>query len=101
MISAEKLKKLQSANNMLDEKYGEKGTVSRAEFDAKAQAWYYAELLREERKKRHISQSQLASLVGKSRTYITALEKGQTDMQLSTFIMMSRALGMNFSLVVG
>ncbi len=101
MISKEKLSKLQSANSMLDEKYGEVGSTSRAEFDAKAQAWYYAELLREERKKRHISQIQLAKLVGKSRTYITALEKGQTDMQLSTFIMMSRALGMNFSLVVG
>lgn len=101
MLSAEKLNKLQSVNTMLDEKYGKKGTTSRAEFDAKAQAWYYAELLREERKKRHISQSQLASIIGKSRTYITALEKGQTDMQLSTFIMMSRALGLNFSLVVG
>lgn len=101
MLNAEKLGKLQSVNTMLDEKYGEKGTASRAEFDAKAQAWYYAELLRDERKKRGISQSQLASLVGKSRTYITALEKGQTDMQLSTFIMVSRALGLNFSLVVG
>ena len=101
MLHAEKLGKLQSVNTMLDEKYGENGTVSRAEFDAKAQAWYYAELLRDERKKRGISQSQLASLVGKSRTYITALEKGQTDMQLSTFIMVSRALGLNFSLVVG
>ena len=101
MISTDKLSKLQSANSMLDEKYGEKGSASRVEFDAKAQAWYYAELLREERKKRRISQSQLANLVGKSRTYITALEKGQTDMQLSTFIMVSRALGMNFSLVMG
>lgn len=101
MLNTDKLNKLQSVNDMLDEKYGEQGSVSRAEFDAKAQAWYYAELLREERKKRHISQSQLAQIVGKSRTYITALEKGQTDMQLSTFIMMSRALGLNFSLVVG
>ncbi len=101
MISVEKLSKLQSANSMLDEKYGKKGSASRAEFDAKAQSWYYAELLREERKKRHISQEQLANLIGKSRTYITALEKGQTDMQLSTFILMSRALGLNFSLVVG
>ena len=101
MISAEKLSKLHSVNDMLDEKYGKKGTASRAEFEAKAQAWYYAELLRDERKKRHITQGQLASLIGKSRTYVTALEKGQTDMQLSTFIMMSRALGMNFSLVVG
>ncbi len=97
----EKLKGLPTANEMLDEKYGKKGTTSRAEFEARAQAWYYAEILREERKRRGISQSKLASLVGKSRTYITALEKGQTDMQLSTFIMLSRALGLDFSLVVG
>lgn len=101
MLNTEKLKGLPTANEMLDEKYGKKGTTSRAEFEARAQAWYYAELLREERKRRGISQSKLASLVGKSRTYITALEKGQTDMQLSTFIMLSRALGLDFSLVVG
>ena len=101
MLNMEKLKGLPTANEMLDEKYGKKGTTSRAEFEARAQAWYYAELLREERKRRGISQSKLASLVGKSRTYITAVEKGQTDMQLSTFIMLSRALGLDFSLVVG
>ena len=101
MLNMEKLKGLPTANEMLDEKYDKKGTTSRAEFEARAQAWYYAELLREERKRRGISQSKLASLVGKSRTYITALEKGQTDMQLSTFIMLSRALGLDFSLVVG
>ena len=101
MLYMDKLKGLPTANEMLDEKYGKKGTTSRAEFEARAQAWYYAELLREERKRRGISQSKLASLVGKSRTYITALEKGQTDMQLSTFIMLSRALGLDFSLVVG
>ena len=88
-------------NSVLDDKYGKEGTASRAEFNAKAQAWYLAEVLREERKKRNISQNQLASLIGKSRTYITALEKGQTDMQLSTFLMVARALGLNFSLVVG
>ena len=82
MLNMEKLKGLPTANEMLDEKYGKKGTTSRAEFEARAQAWYYAELLREERKRRGISQSKLASLVGKTRTYITALEKGQTDMQL-------------------
>lgn len=93
--------KLTSMNTILDEKYGSEGTASRAEFNAKAQAWYLAEVLREERKKRKISQNQLATLIGKSRPYITALEKGQTDMQLSTFLMLSRALGLNFSLVVG
>ena len=104
MLNMEKLKGkiiLDTRNICPLEKYGKKGTTSRAEFEARAQAWYYAELLREERKRRGISQSKLASLVGKSRTYITALEKGQTDMQLSTFIMLSRALGLDFSLVMG
>ena len=100
MLSREKLNKLESVNAALDNKYGEKGFASRAEFDAKTQAWYYAELLRDERKKRRITQQQLANIIGKSRTYITALEKGQTDMQLSTFIMISRALEMKFSLVL-
>lgn len=101
MINPEKLKGMRTANALLDEEYGNNGTDTRREFNAKAQAWYYAELLREERKRQHISQVELANLIGKSRTYITALEKGQTDMQLSTFLMLSRALGMNFSLVVG
>lgn len=101
MINPEKLKGMKTANALLDEEYGKNGTETRREFNAKAQAWYYAELLREERKKQRISQTELANLIGKSRTYITALEKGQTDMQLSTFLMLSRALGLNFSLVVG
>lgn len=101
MITPEKLKGMKTAGQLFDEKYGNEGTESRREFNAKAQAWYYAELLKEERKKQKISQAQLANIIGKSRTYITALEKGQTDMQLSTFLMLSRALGLNFSLVVG
>lgn len=96
-----KTTKFTSMNEVLDAKYGEEGTASRAEFNAKAQAWYLAELLREERKRQKMSQSELAANIGKSRTYVTALEKGQTDMQLSTFLMMSRALGLNFSLVMG
>ena len=51
MISVEKLKKLESVNAALNNKYGEKGSASRAEFDAKIQAWY----LRDERKKRRIT----------------------------------------------
>ncbi len=87
-------------NSVLSEKYGEEGTTTRTEFNAKAQAWYLAEVLKEERKRRKISQNQLAEIVGKSRTYITALEKGKTDMQLSTFLMIAHALDLKFSLVI-
>jgi len=101
MLDIEKLKGLKTAGEYLDNKYGKEGTETRAEFNAKAQAWYYAELLKEERKRQKISQEQLAIAIGKKRTYISALEKGETDMQLSTFLMLSRALGLNFSLVLG
>ena len=85
----------------LAETYGEKGTPSREEFEAKAKAWYYAELLRDERKRQKLTQQQLGERIGKKREYISSLEQGQTDMQLSTFMLIANALGLRFSLVVG
>ena len=74
-----------------------------ASLDAKtkAKAWYYAELLRDERKRQKLTQQQLGERIGKKREYISALEQGQTDMQLSTFMLIANALGLRFSLVVG
>ena len=83
---------------MLTAKYGEKGTLSREEFDAKSRAWYYAEVLKNARKAAGITQKQLAEKIGKKREYIAMLEKGETDMQLSTFIMISDAVGLKFAL---
>jgi len=77
------------------------GSPSRVEFEAKAKAWYYAELLRDERKRQKLTQQQLGERIGKKREYISSLEKGQTDMQLSTFMLIANALGLRFSLVVG
>ena len=100
-VDEEKLNGLSSANELLDRKYGSEDTASRREFDAKAKAWYLAELLKDERKKQKITQDMLASRIGKKREYISALERGHTDMQLSTFLQISNALGMRFSLVIG
>ena len=63
--------------DLLDEKYGAVNTPSRKEFQAKAQAWYYAELLREERKRQKMTQQQLGDLIGKKREYISSLERGR------------------------
>ncbi|MBP3212473.1 MAG: helix-turn-helix transcriptional regulator [Prevotella sp.] len=100
-ISEEKWEKLPKVEDHLSEKYGLVGSASRKEFQAKAEAWYYAELLREERKRQKITQKELGERIGKKREYISALEQGQTDMQLSTFMLISNALGLKFSLVVG
>ena len=96
-----KLNNLRSFDSYLDEQYGKENSVERKEFEAKAKAWYYAELLKDERKRQNITQKALAEQIGKKREYISALEKGQTDMQLSTFISIADALGLRFSLVLG
>ena len=70
----------------------------REEFDAKALAWYYAEILKDARKDAGLTQRQLADKVGKKREYIALLEKGETDMQLSTFLMITQAVGMKVTL---
>ena len=100
-LDEKKLAKLTTSSERLKEKYGESGSLKRKEFEARAESWYYAELLKEERKRQKMTQQQLDNRIGKKREYISALEQGKTDMQLSTFLAMSNALGMRFSLVVG
>lgn len=97
-MNTNKLKNLPTIDDLFTQEYGEKGSVSRDEFDAKSRAWYYAEVLREARKKAGITQQQLADKIGKKREYVALLEKGETDMQLSTFIMISEAVGLKLIL---
>ena len=96
-----KLSSLATANDLLASKYGRKGTSDRESFDAKAKAWYYAEVLKEARKSAGMTQQQLADRIGKKREYVASLEKGETDMQLSTFLMISEAVGLKFALTLG
>lgn len=98
-IDEKKLAGLKTGSQHLTEKYGEKNTPSREEFEAKA--WYFAEILRDERKRQKLTQQQLGERIGKKREYFSSLEQGQTDMQLSTFMLIANALGLRFSLVVG
>lgn len=93
-----KLAKLDTANDMLDSKYGSYDTSTCEEFEAKAKVWYYAEVLKDARKAAGMTQQQLVDRIGKKREYVALIEKGETDMQLSTFIMISEALGLHFGL---
>ena len=97
-FNKEKLAKLRRADEHFDELYGKSGTQSRTDFENKALSWYYGEVLREKRKELKITQQQLAEKIGRKREYIALLEKGETDMQLSTFINVSQALGLKFTL---
>jgi DNA-binding XRE family transcriptional regulator len=100
-IDDKKWARLPKTEDLLAEKYGPIGSPERKEFEARAEAWYYAELLKEERKRQKLTQKQLGERIGKKREYISALERGKADMQLSTFMLIANALGLRFSLVVG
>ncbi len=98
IIDTQKLSQLKTVNDDLDKRYGKEGSQNRDEFDAKAKAWYYAECLKEARKKAGLTQQEVADRIGKKRAYVALIERGETDMQLSTFIMMSEAVGLRFFL---
>ena len=53
------------------------------------------------RRRKHLTQQQLADKIGKKREFISNIERGNSDMQLSTFLLISNALGLRYSLVVG
>lgn len=97
-LNSDKLKTLPTFGSLLDDKYGKKGTPSRDDFDAKAKSWYCCEVLKSARKAAGLTQRQLAAMVGRKREYIAQLEKGETDMQLSTFIRISEAVGLKMTL---
>lgn len=97
-IDTEKLKHIPTVEELFEKEYGPRGTATRDEFDAKSRAWYYAEVLKAARKSAGMTQQQLADKIGKKREYVAMIEKGETDMQLSTFILISEAVGLRFSL---
>lgn len=92
------ISKLNNANNLLDKKYGHEGTASREEFNKEAIAYYYGEILKQRRKELNLTQENLADKVGLKRSYIAKIEKGTTDMQISSFVRISKALDLNLTL---
>lgn len=95
-LDPNKLKGLSSANQMLDEKYGVSGTQSRDSFNEASLAWFYGNMLRDRRKALHLTQKDLADLLGKEQSYIARIENGKADIQISTFFRIAAALGIQF-----
>lgn len=93
-----KLAGLKTADGHFDEEYGLPGTPGREAFHAESMAWYYGELLRERRKALNMTQEQLANKVNVPRPYISHVERGKSDVQLSSFLRIASALGLQINL---
>lgn len=76
--------KITNWDDHLDQKYSERGTASRTEFEMKSHAFVVGEVLRDERAKAHLTQAQLAEKTGTKKSYISRIENGHADIQLST-----------------
>lgn len=87
-------------DEILDAEYGKPGTPEREKFDADAAAFCLAETLKEERLKAGLTQQQLAERIGTKKTYISRLENGKADIQLSTLFRIFEGLGRRVSLTI-
>lgn len=98
------MKTIKDATNfdeLLDIKYGKLGTEKRDEFEIKAKSFVVGEMIKEERKKAHLTQDDLAKKTGTKKSYISRLENGKIDIQISTlFKIFEEGLGKKLGLTI-
>jgi DNA-binding XRE family transcriptional regulator len=78
------MKDLVTYDQHLDQRYGKIGTERRAEFEIKAKAFAIGEILRDARKEAQMTQEELAKKTGTRKSFISRIENGHSDIQLST-----------------
>lgn len=93
---------LSTFDEHLDQRYGAIGTAERANFEIKAKAFAIGEIIREARKEAHMTQEQLAERTGTKKSFISRIENGRSDIQLSTlYKLMEIGLGKRVNLTIG
>jgi HTH-type transcriptional regulator/antitoxin HipB len=87
-------------DDILDEEYGKIGSEKRDIFEANAEAFCISERLKQERINAGLTQQQLADRIGAKKSYISRIENGKTDIQLSTLFRLFRGLGKKVKLTI-
>ena len=97
----EEIKKAKSFDELLDIKYGAIGTSKRDKYEEKANYFVICQMLKEARKEANITQEELAEKIGTQKSYISRLENGKCDIQLSTlFKIFETGLGRQIRLTI-
>ena len=101
-MNKEEIRNAKNFDELLDIKYGKTGTERRDKFEEKAQYFAISEMLKESRKDAGMTQEQLAEKVGTKKSYISRLENGKCDIQLSTlYRIFEIGLGKQVNLLIG
>jgi DNA-binding XRE family transcriptional regulator len=96
------MKNITDFEDLLKDKYGEKGSPDREKYDSESLAFRLGIMLKEARKEAHITQEQLAEKTGTKKSYISRIEKGQSDIQISTYYkLIEIGLGKQLNISIG
>lgn len=100
-IATKSKNKVVAWDKHLDKKYGAHGTPTRSEFEMKAQTFILGELLKEEREKANLTQAEMAEKTGTKKSYISRIENGRADIQLSTlYRLIEQGLNRKLELII-
>jgi len=101
-MEEDKMKNIRDFEDLLIEKYGEKGSESRDIYDANSLAFRLGVMLKEARQQAQITQEQLAERTGTKKSYISRIERGQSDIQISTYFkLIEVGLGKQLNISIG
>lgn len=101
-MNKDQIRDARNFDELLDAKYGKIGSSNRDEFEEKAQYFVISEMLKEARKEAKMTQEQLAEKVGTKKSYISRLENGKCDIQISTlYRIFEFGLGKKVNLLIG
>lgn len=96
------IKDAKTFDELLDIKYGAIGKSKRDKFEEKAQYFVISAMLKEARKEAHMTQDELAEKLGTKKSYISRLENGKCDIQISTlYRIFEFGLGRRVNLLIG
>ena len=93
MEKKNKYSNCKTLDDLIEVEYGPIGTPERDNFEEETQAFILAEALKTERLKAGMTQEQLAEKVGTKKAYISRIENGKCDIQLSTLYRLFEGLG--------
>jgi DNA-binding XRE family transcriptional regulator len=97
----EEIRNAKNFDELLDIKYGKIGAKERDAFEERAQYYVISEMLKESRREAKITQEQLAEKIGTKKSYISRLENGKCDIQLSTlYRIFESGLGRRVNLLI-
>ena len=81
-----KYENIKSFDELIEVEHGKLGTESRNQYEEGSQLFIISEMLKKARKEAQLTQEQLAEKTGTKKSYISKLENGRGNIQLSTLI---------------